>query len=192
MIKPLILFVAFLAASAAMFAQAPPSPTPFSGTVVSFNDESVTLKDKTGKTIVVQMTPGWTVSVARVGDAATIKPGNFVATANVALDPGSGKSTELRVLEPGYRPEEGTHGIEGSPNMMTHGTVAAASKTSAGVELNVTYPGGSRRIIIPADVTVTFSDPQDRTVLKPGVAVSSVTRKGDDGIPRAGRLVLAK
>ena len=192
MFKKLIALAAFLAIPAASFAQAPPSPTPVSGTVVSFNDDSVTLKDKEGKTVVVQMTPGWTVSVLRVGDAGAIKPGNFVATANAAVDAGAGKSTELRVLEPGYRPEEGTHGVEGSANMMTHGTVASALRTSEGVELNVTYPGGSRRIIVPPGVTVTFSDLQDRSTLKPGIAVSSVTRKGPDGIPRAGRLVLSK
>jgi hypothetical protein len=76
--------------------------------------------------------------------------------------------------------------------MMTHGTVASASRTAEGVELKVTYPDGSRRIIIPPGVTVTFSDLQDRSALKPGVAVSSVTRKGPDGAARAGRLVLSK
>jgi hypothetical protein len=158
---------------------------------MSFNDDSVTLKDKDGKTVVVQMTPGWTVSISRVGDAATIQPGNFVATANSPVDANSGKSTELRVLEPGYRPEEGTHGMGGT-NMMTHGTVESASKTSAGVELNVTYPGGSRRILVPSEVTVTFFELQDRKELKPGVSVSGVTRKGPDGVPRAGRLVLSR
>jgi hypothetical protein len=107
------------------------------------------------------------------------------------LDDESGKSTELRVLEPGYRPEEGTHGMGGA-NIMTHGTVASAARTDAGVELQVTYPGGSRRIVIPSDVTVTFFDLQDRSTLKPGVSVSGVTRKGPDGVPVAGRLVLSK
>ena len=193
MLKPLILLGAWMALPAAIWAQAPPpSPTPFAGTLVSFKDDSVTLKDKEGKTVVVQMTPGWTVSISRVGDAGTIKPGSFVATANAVVDPNSGKATELRVLEPGYRPEEGTHGMVGSTNMMTHGTVASAAKTGAGVELNVTYPGGSRRIIVPSDVTVTFSDLQDRKTLQPGVAVSGVTRKGADGVPVAGRLVLSR
>ena len=191
MLKPMLLLAAVLAIPAATLAQAPPPPTGFSGTLISFTDDSVTLKDKDGKTVVVQMTPNWTVSTPRVGDAATIQPGNFVATANAPVDANSGKSTELRVLEPGYRPEEGTHGMGGA-NMMTHGTVASASKTSTGVELNVTYPSGSRRIIIPPDVTVTFFDPLDRSTLKPGASVSGVTRKGPDGIPYAGRLVLSK
>ena len=75
---------------------------------------------------------------------------------------------------------------------MTHGTVASADKTSAGMELNVTWPDGSRRIIVPSDITVTFFDPLDRKTLKPGASVSGVTRKGTDGVYRAGRLVVAK
>lgn len=193
MMKSLMLIAALMTIPAATWAQTPPpSPTPFSGTLVSVNGDNVTLKNKDGKEVVVQMTPGWTVSIPRVAEAGAIKPGSFVATANASVDANSGKSTELRVLEPGYRPEEGTHGMEGSANQMTHGTVANATKTSAGVELNVTYPGGSRRIIVPSEVTVTFFDPQDRNSLKPGVGVSGVTRKGPDGIFRAGRLVLTK
>ena len=192
MLRPVILLVGFLAIPAVTLAQGPPPPTGFSGTLMSFNDESATLKGKDGKTFVVQMTPGWTVSIARVGDAGSIKPGSFVATANAVMDADAGKATELRVLEPGYRPEEGTHGMGGSPNMMTHGTVESAAQTSAGVELHVTYPGGSRRILVPSGVTVTFFDLQDRKALKPGVSVSGVTRKGPDGVPRAGRLVLSR
>ena len=62
-----LLIAALLAMPVATLAQAPPPPTGFSGTLVSFGDDSVTLKDKDGKTVVLQMMPGWTVSVARVG-----------------------------------------------------------------------------------------------------------------------------
>ena len=187
------LFLAALTLPAATFAQIPAPPSPISGTIVSVLGDSVTLKGKDGNTVVVQMTPGWTVSAARATEAAQIKPGDFVATANAPVDAESGKSTELRILEPGYRPEEGTHGLSPtSPAMMTHGTVKSAKATSDGVELEVTYPSGSRRIVVPPSVPVTAFDLKDRSMLKPGVAVESVTRKGADGVPRAGRLVLSK
>jgi hypothetical protein len=187
MFKNLILLAAI---SVAVLGQAPPSG--FSGTIVSYADDSATLKDKEGKTIVVQMTPGWTTSIIRVADTAAIKPGDFVATQNAVVDATTGRAIELRVLEPGYRPEDSTHGMDGSPNQMTHGTVAKVSKAEAGVELNVTFPGGSRRIIVPSTVTVTVSDRQDRKTLTPGSAVSGVTRMGPDGVRRASRLVLAR
>src|SRR5580698_10651578 len=135
MIKSLLAVAVLLVLPAVNFAQAPMPPRGFSGTLVSVDGDSVTLQDKDGKSFVVQMTPGWTVSVNHTGDAGTIKAGDFVATTNVPVDANTGKSTELRVLEPGYRPEEGTHAVSPTkPNMMTHGTVKSVSKTDAGVQ----------------------------------------------------------
>jgi hypothetical protein len=189
--KPLLL-TAVLAIPALNFAQAPMPPHAFSGIMVSVDSDSVTLQNTDGKTLVVQMTAGWTVSVNRVVDADAIKPGNFVATTNTPVDANTGKSIELRILEPGYRPEEGTHAVSPTnSNMMTHGTVKSSTRTDAGVELEVVYPNGSRHIIVPPDVPVTFSDPLDRAELKPGVAVGGVTRPGPDGVPRASRLQLS-
>jgi hypothetical protein len=180
-----------LAVPAFSFAQASMQPHAFSGAIVGVTGDAVTLKDKDGRTFVVQMTPGWTVSVVRKVDAAAIKAGNFVATQNVPVDANTGKSTEVRILEPGYRPEEGTHAVSpANPNMMTHGTVKSATKAADGVELEVTYPGGSRHLLVAAGVPVTVSDPLDHGVLKPGVAVGSVTRPGSDGVERASRLQL--
>jgi outer membrane lipoprotein SlyB len=189
MLKSLLRITVFLALPALGLAQAAGPPRGFSGTVVSVAGDTVTLKDKDGKALVVQMTPGWTVSVVRKVDAAAIKAGNFVATQNVPVDANTGKSTEVRILEPGYRPEEGTHAVSPTnANMMTHGTVKSARKTADGVELEVSYPDGSRRLLVAPEVPVTISDPQDRSVLKPGVAVGGVTRKGPDGVERASRL----
>lgn len=167
-------------------------PQPFSGTIVKVADDAVDLQDKDGKSVTVQMTPGWTVSVNRKGGPDDIKPGDFVATTNVPVSDDRGTSKEVRVLEPGYRPEEGTHAVSATdPNMMTHGTVKTATKTDAGLELEVTYPGGSRHIVVPAGASVTISDPLDRSVLKPGVAVAGVTRPGPDEVQRASRLQLS-
>lgn len=182
-----------LSIPALSLAQTPRSPIRFAGTLVSVADDSVTLKDKDGKTFVVQMTRGWTVSADRKVEADALKAGQFVASQNVPVDTNTGKSTEVRILEPGYRPEQGTHVVSATnSNMMTHGTVKSAAKTANGVVLEVTYPGGSRHLLVAPDVTVTVSDPLDHSVLKPGVAVGSVTRPGADGIERASRLQLLK
>lgn len=184
---------ALLFLPAVVIAQAPMPPHPFSGTLIKVDGDTVTLQDKDGKTSLLQMTPGWTVSVNRSADVNAIKAGDFIATTNVVVDADTGRSTELRILEPGYRPEQGTHAVSSSnPNMMTHGTVQSAARTAEGVALDVTYAGGSRRVVVPANVPVTVSDPLDRSVLKPGVAVSGVTRTGPDGVERASRLQLSK
>ncbi len=192
MIRSLLRIAVLLTIPALCFAQVPRSPQRFSGTLVSVAGDTVTLSDKDGKTFVVQMTPGWTVSIDRKVDADAIKAGSFVATQNVPVDATTGKSTEVRILEPGYQPEEGTHVVSATnPNMMTHGTVKSATRTANGVELEVTYPGGARHLVVAPGVPVVVSDPLDHSVLKPGVAVGSVTRPGADGVERASRLQLS-
>jgi hypothetical protein len=193
MFKLLVLSIAALAipadAMAQLQKQAP--PTGFSGEIVKYADESVTLKDKDGKEVVVAMTRGWTVSKPRALESSAIKKGDFVATANKVVDDHTGKSTELRIMEPGYRPEYGTHMMAQADTAMTHGTVSATSKTAAGVELDVSYPDGSRHLIIADDIKITGYDLLSRKVLKPGTKVGAVARKDANGVLKAGRLTLS-
>ena len=173
-------------------AQDPEPPTGHEGTLVSFDDQRVTLQEADGQAVTVAMTPGWTVSVVRPADNRVIQPGDFVASANTVVDAATGHSTELRILEPGYRPEQGTHPTApGSATLMTHGSVQAVEAGTGEVVLTITYPGGGRRLIVPDGVKVTRSDPLARSVLQPGMRISLVTRRGADGVARAGRVTLA-
>ncbi len=195
MFKPLLLSAAFLAVSAAALAQqgAQAPPVGFSGALVEYSDSSVTLRDKDGKIVTVGMTPGWFVSSQKKISADTVQTGDFVATANTNIDASTGKSTELRVMEPNYRPEEGTHLMAGRENTsMTHGTIRKITRSTNGLELDVVYADGSRRIIVPPEVSVSGYDVYDRSVLKPGMNISAVTRKGADGVLRGGRLTIAQ
>jgi hypothetical protein len=175
-------------ALAQLQSQAP--PVGFSGELVGYAEESVTLKDKDGREVVVAMTRHWTVSRPRGIAATDVKTGDFIASANKPVDDHTGTATELRIMEPGYRPEYGTHLMAQTGNAMTHGTVAAIRRTADGVELDVTYPDGTRRLVVPGDVKVTNFDLLGREVLKPGTRVSAVARKDPDGVLRAGRLTL--
>jgi neutral ceramidase len=168
--------------------QAP--PTGFAGALLRYTDVSVTLADREGQQVTIAMTPGWTVSKARSLPATAVKPGDFVASANKVVDAHTGQSTELRIMEPGYRPEFGTHLMAQTGAAMTHGTVSSARQTAAGVELDVDYPGGSRHLIVPSDMQVLDYEPFKRDVLKPGTRVSAVVRKDEQGVLRAGRLTL--
>lgn len=168
--------------------QAP--PVGFSGALLAYTDDSATLKDGDGNEVVVAMTPGWTVSKPRSLPSTAIKPGDFVATANQVVDDRTGRSTELRIMEPGYRPEYGTHLMAQGGTAMTHGTVAGARQTADGVELDVSYPGGARRLILPGQMTITDYQLLRRDALTPGIKVGAVARKGQDGVLRAGRLTL--
>jgi hypothetical protein len=176
--------------SLAQVQNAPPAPVKYTGLVMSVGNDSISLKDKDGKVITVAMTPGWTVVTPRTLDRGALKVGDFVASANVNIDASSGRSTELRVLEPGYKPEENTHPI-GQPNTsMTHGTVTKVDRSADGVTLVVSYPSGSRRLAVAPDVKITGYDVKKRSDLVIGTTVTAVARMGPDGVGRAARLVL--
>ena len=168
----------------------PESPRGVSGAYIASTETQVGLKVANGETNVA-LNRGWTLSTQRTTTADAIKPGDFIASTQADVDANSGKASELRIFEPGYQPEIGTHAMPAPNTSITHGTVTKSTKTKAGQQLVVTYPGGSRNILVPPGVKVTAYDLRDRSTLKPGDWVGAVTRRGPDDVFRAGRLVLS-
>ncbi len=191
-----LLSLALLAAASTASAQAPATnpaapenPVGHSGAVISFTDESVTLNEK-GKPVVVAMTRGWSVATTRTVSAGTIKPGDFIASIYRDIDANTGRSTEARLFEAGYRPEIGAHPMPQMGMSIIHGTVASSTQTSAGQVVDVVYPGGARVLIIPPEARITISDLQERSFAKPGMIAGAVTRRGADNVFRAGRITV--
>ncbi len=186
---------ATIALSAATLADAqtsrrvPASPVVYTGAIVATGEHSVQLKTKSG-VVTVQMKPGWTVSSSHPAAASAVKPGDFIASNNLDIDDNTGKATELRIFEPGYRPEYGSHPMPTPGYSMTHALVAASAVAPEGQRLTVTFPAGSRRIIVPPGVKVLSYTIESRSLATPGTVVTAVTRKDPDGVSRAGRLLL--
>jgi hypothetical protein len=195
MFKSLAIVAALIVLPAVALAQAPAGPpafTRYAGVVTAVAEDSITLKDKDGMTVTVPLTRTWTVIATRPVDIEAIKPGSFVATANTNLDTGSGKSIELRIFEPGNKGGEGSRPMAQPNTTMTNATVTAVTKGAGGRELDVSYPGGTRHIIVPPDVQVIGNFPVDRDHVKPGVTVTALATKGEDGVARAARLTIAE
>jgi hypothetical protein len=169
----------------------PEAPHGVSGTVVTMSEDMVVLRQADGADISMSMTPGWTVGKLRSAAITELRLGDFIGSANADTGPDAGRANELRVFEPGYRPEYGTHSIATPGTSMTHGFVFGIAKRDGGTEFEVAYPGGRRAILVPESTTVTISDLQLRSAAV-GAAVSAVTRPGSDGVRRASRLILAE
>jgi hypothetical protein len=194
--KAALLSLALLAAASVASAQAPTrnpaapeDPVGHSGPLISFTDESVTLNEK-GKPVVVAMTRGWSVATVRTVRADSIKRGDFIASIYRDIDANTGRSTEARLFEAGYRPEIGAHPMPAPGMSIVHGTVASSTQTSAGQVVDVVYPGGARVLIVPPEARVTTSDLQERSFAKPGMVAGAVTRRGSDDVFRAGRITV--
>ena len=189
-----ILSAAVLAAPAAALAQAPAPPAfvRVQGVVTAASADSVTLKSDDGKITVLPLVSTWTVVGTKPVDPDTIKPGSFVATANTNIDAGTGKSTELRVFEPGNKGGEGSRPMAQPNTTMTNATVTKVTKTAQGREIDVSYPGGVRHIIVPSDMPVIGNFPLEHSAVKPGVTVTAIGAKGADGVVRGTRVQIAE
>jgi hypothetical protein len=173
---------------------APPAvamrPPPADGLVVAFSGKTLSVKDAHGLATTYAVADDVRILQLRKIDASAIKPGSFVATANVNQPDGSGVSTEFRVFAPvlkglgeGHFPMAG----EAAGTMMTNGTVTAEVVSSPrGREMDVIYSGiggqGVRHVVLPTNVPIREMSVVDRAQIKPGIAVEVRASRSPDGM----------
>jgi len=137
-------------------------PTRFGGILTVAKGNTLTIKGADGTDISLTVAKDAWIVKGRPIKASDIKPGDFVATANVNNADGTGTSTELRVFPPGLRIGEGSYPMDAPNTTMTNAQVSGVVDVSDGRKLTVTYgastekgtPAGSRTITLPANVQV--------------------------------------
>jgi len=102
---------------------------------------------------------------------ADIKPGDFLGvTSNKASD-GSLTAYEVRrfpkPLNPGHRPFDGRN-----DQTMTNATVGATVQAAKGRELTLNYDGGSQKIVVPENASISMLVPGKRDHLVRGAPVN--------------------
>lgn len=179
-------------ASAPAAAPQPPKLTPLPpirGVVASFEGGKLVVKTDSGDQSFTLDPKVRVVLVHRI-DISEIKPGSFVATANVDQPDGSGVSTELRVFEGSLKGLGEGHGpmTDRAPGtMMTNGTVTSQVVSSPkGQSMDVGYTNkdgtkGVRRITVPTGMVITAWDPGSQDAIKAGLGIQVRAGKTDDG-----------
>ena len=154
----------------------------FRGEVASLDGQTLGLKTKDGQTVSVTLTPDWRVRVVVPIGVEAIHTGSFIGTAQMPQADGVGRSLEVHVFPPGVKSGEGERDWDSKPGArMTNGTVTGEVTADAkGRELTLTFPGGSRKIVIPPDVPVVQFNAAQHADIKPGVQVFIVAM-GDAG-----------
>lgn len=159
--------VAFLAAPAV--AQA---PTVVRGVVSAVTATQLTVKPASGKPVVVALTPDWAVQVTKPISVSAIVPGSFVGTAEIPGKDGVGRSLEVHVFPPGVKIGEGHYRWDlKKGSMMTNGTVGKVTTLAKGRELEISFPTGKRKVVVPPNVPVVQIVNGDRSLIKPGAKV---------------------
>jgi hypothetical protein len=102
---------------------------------------------------------------------ADIKPGDFLGVTSMKQGDGKLIAHEVRrfpkPLNPGHRPFDGR-----DDQTMTNATVGAMVQAASGRELTLTYDGGSQKILVPANASVSTLVPGTRAQLVPGAPVN--------------------
>src|SRR5450755_2782484 len=164
-----VLTVLALTVPLATLAQAPPGVA--RGDIVSVVNDTLTLKPADGAPVTIALAKDWTVTLLKPVDVDAIQPGSFIGTAEMPQKNGTGRSIEVHVFPPGVKAGEGHYGWDlRKGSMMTNGTVGKVSTVAKGRELDVTYPDGERKIIVPNGVPIVQFTNGDRSMIKPGIA----------------------
>ncbi len=163
------------------------------GKIVSLTADSLIVQPRHGKPQAVKLAPDWAVVVMKPVAADAIQPGSFIGTTEIERPDGVGHSLEVHVFPPGVKIGEGHYPWDLKPrSMMTNGTVGKVVAGSKGRMLEVAYPGGVRRILVPPGVPIVATAPGDRAMVKRGVAVFIPTAVGPGGGPTANRVLVGQ
>jgi hypothetical protein len=169
--------VAFAAPAMAQMA-----PANVRGQVVSLGSDVLVVQSRAGDPVTVKLAPTWSVVVMKPIDMTAIQTGSFIGTTEVDRPDGSGQSLEVHIFPPGVKMGEGHYPWDLKPNtMMTNGTVGMVVAGQSGRELDVSFPNGTRHIVVPPDVPVVMITFGTRDLLKPGVPVFIAGLKAPDG-----------
>ena len=157
-------------------------PVRLRGTVESFADPGLVIKERGGKifTLIVPEETG--VAEVIPTDITSIQPGSFVGTAALPRADGKLESLEVVVFPEAARGAgEGHYPWDLKPeSSMTNATVADLARSADGRTLTLRYKGGEKTVVVPEGVPVVTLRPGDRSLIVPGARVFIVAEPTDD------------
>lgn len=166
-------------AAAPAYAQAPPRTR---GTLTAVSGNTLELKMRGGDMVEVILADDAKVLGVTHAPLSAIKPNSFIGTATAPMPDGTLRALEVTVFPESMRGAgEGHYDWDlGRSSTMTNGTVGALVGTR-GRRMTVTYKGGTKQILVPADVPVVDIEPATLAQVAPGMQAVVFGPKGADG-----------
>ena len=160
------------------------------GTVAAVDGDTFSVRSKDGKSTNVRLTEKSEIVVTQPIKITEIQPGDFLGVTSVKGKDGTLTAFEIRrfpkPVNPGHRPFDGS-----DDQTMTNATVSALIESTAGRELSLVYQGGSQKIIVPENASISMLVNGDRSHIRPGAAVSLTAVPNDQGGLSALRMQLS-
>jgi len=171
-----LLFFALGALAGSVEAQ---EPTRVRGTISAFDGTVLSVKSKSGDTAIV-LGEKTQIVFTQPTALSDIKPGDFLGVTSMKRTDGTLTAYEVRrfpkPVNPGHRPFDGR-----DDQTMTNATVGAMVQSASGRELTMTYDGGSQKIVVPENASISTLVPGNRSQLVPGAPVNLTARAEDGG-----------
>jgi hypothetical protein len=170
------------------------TPVRVRGTVASVDGSKLVVHAKDGKDVNVSLKDNYAALAVVKSSIEDIKQGTFIGTATMPQADGSLRAVEVVVFPESLRGfGEGHYPWDlGSSSMMTNATIANKVQSTDGQTVTVTYKGGERKIIIPANVPIVALVPADKSDIKSGATVFVPTEKQADGTLLSGAILFGK
>jgi hypothetical protein len=187
-------FAAILACGSEAALAQTPQPVRVRGTVVSLEGSQLIVKPRTGENVTIRLADNWAVSGVVKASMADIKPGTFVGTAAVPQAGTSLRAIELLIFPDAMRGTgEGHYPWDLQANSsMTNATVASEVQGVDGRTLTLSYKGGEKTVVLPADAPVVTFAAAEKSDVKPGAPVFVPTQRQPDGSLQTARVLVGK
>jgi hypothetical protein len=141
------------------------APQRIRGTIEGFDGSTLSVAGSK-----IQVTEKTEIVFAQPIALSEVKPGDFLGVTS-ARQGGQLIAYEVRrfpkPVNPGHRPFDGR-----DDQTMTNATVDATVQSANGRELTMTYEGGTQKITVPPDASVSTLVPGQRSHLVPGAPVN--------------------
>lgn len=169
-----------LSAALAAPAFAADGPMRVRGTITSVSGSTLAVKAMNGTDYSIDLGDKTNIVHAQPIALSDIKPGDFLGVTSLKRKEGTLMAYDVRRFpkptNPGHRPFDGLE-----DQTMTNAAVSGTTKGVTGHELQLTYEGGSQKVVIADTAQITNLVPGERALLAKGSYVSLLADKGGDG-----------
>ena len=179
------------AVSAVAVAQAPANPpVRIRGTVERIDRTNLSVKANDGQSMNVKLADNFVVMGIAKASLADVASGKFIGTTTVGERAGALVALEVHIFPENMRGTgEGHYDWDLRPSSkMTNANVASVTSMGKDRVLTVQYKGGEKKVLVPEKAVIVSFTPTDRSELKPGAKVFTVTQRQPDGSLTAARV----
>ena len=169
------------------------APIRLRATVEKVGTGSITVKERSGEVLVLQLAPNLVMTEVFPIDIADIKAGSYIGSAAMPQADGTLKALEVLVFPETMRGVgEGHRPFDLQPqSTMTNATVDQLMASSDGKTLKLKYKDGEKTLTVGAGAPIVTFKPGDNSLLVVGAKLI-VTAELRDGKPTALRIVAGK